>query len=193
MTRILKNIIFIIGFSVWSVLVYNSYKIYSYSFEYFEAKSDVIIVLGTGIKDGEPSDVFKERINHGIYLYNKGLAKKIIFTGGLGKGQSETESSVAKKYALSKGVPSKVIILEEKSSSTYENFKFTKQIMDSLSLKTALVVSDPFHMKRAMAFAEYYKIDCKPSPTKTTAFQSFIPKAMSLIYESVFYTLLLIR
>jgi len=80
--------------------------------------------------------------------------------------------------------------LEEKSRSTYENFKFTKQIMDSLDLKTALVVSDPFHMKRAMAFATYYKIDCQPSPTKTSAFKSFIPKAMSLMYESVFYSIL---
>ena len=193
MTRILKNIIFIIGFSIWSVLVYNSYKIYSYSFEYSEVKSDVIIVLGTGIKDGEPSDVFKERINHGIYLYNNGISEKILFTGGMGKGQNQTESEVAKKYALAKGVPNSAIIIEEKSTSTYGNFKESKQIMDSLELKTALVVSDPFHMKRAMAFAEYYQIDCQPSPTKTTAFQSFIPKAMSLIYESVFYTLLLIR
>jgi len=193
MTRILKNLFFIIGLLIWSVLVYNSYKIYSYSFEYSEAKSDVIIVLGTSIKDGEPSTVFKERINHGIYLYNKGVAEKILFTGGLGKGQSQTESEVAKTYALKNGIPNAAIITEEKSTSTYENFKESKHIMDSLGLKTALIVSDPFHIKRAMTFAEYYKIDCQPSPTKTTAFQSFVPKAMSLLYESVFYTLLLIR
>jgi len=190
MTRILKNIIFIIGFSIWSLLVYNSYKIYSYSFEYSEVKSDVIIVLGTGIKDGEPSAVFKERINHGIYLFNKGIAGKILFTGGMGKGQSQTESEVAKKYALTKGVPNSAIITEEKSTSTYGNFKESSKIMDSLNLKTALIVSDPFHMKRAMAFAEYYKIDCKPSPTKSSGFKSFVPKAMSLMYESVFYSIL---
>lgn len=190
MKRILKIIIVIIGFSIWSVLIYNSYKIYSYSFEYSETKSDVIIVLGTGIKNGEPSEIFKERINHGMYLFNKGVADKILFTGGMGKGQTQTESEVAKKYALAKGIPNSGIITEGKSTSTYGNFKESKQIMDSLDLKTALVVSDPFHMKRAMAFADYYQIDSLPSPTKTTAFQSFIPKAMSLMYESVFYSIL---
>ncbi len=186
----LKKIIFLFGFIVWSILAYNSYKIYSYSFEYSEAKSDVIIVLGTGIKNGEPSEVFKQRINHGIYLYNKGVSDKILFTGGLGKGQNQTESEVAKKYALEKGIPNTAIITEDKSTSTYGNFKEAKLIMDSLKLKTALVVSDPFHMKRAMAFAEYFQINCQPSPTKTSAFKSFIPKAMSLMYEAVFYSIL---
>ena len=171
------------------LFIFNAFVIYNYSFEYSENKSDVIIVLGTSIKDGKVSSVYRERINHGIYLYNKGLAKKIVFTGGLGKGQNETESSVAKKYALIKGIPNEAIITEEKSRSTYENFKFSKQLMDSLGFKTALIVSDPHHMKRAMAFANYYQMDCKPSPTKTSEFNSFVPKTMSLAYETVFYTI----
>lgn len=185
-----KRVLIIIGILFWSYFAINAYKIYSFSSEYSEEQSDVIIVLGTAIENGKPSSVFKERINHGIYLYNKGVAKKLLFTGGFGKGQNQTESSVAKEYAISKGIPDSVIIIEEKSKSTYENFKEAKLIMDSLSLKSALIVSDPFHMKRAMAFAEYYHIDCKPSPTKTTAFQFFIPKAMSLFYETVFYRIL---
>jgi len=190
MKTIVKRIFLTIGFIVWIIFIFNSYKIYNYSFEYSEEKSDVILVLGTSIKDGKVSAVYRERINHGIYLYNKGVSKHLLFTGGLGKGQNKTESSVAKEYALSKGIPEEAIFIEEKSRSTYENFKFTKQLMDSLNFKTALVVSDPFHMKRAMAFANYYKMDCNPSPTKTTAFQSFIPKAMSLFYETVFYSIL---
>jgi len=183
------RVFFLIAFVAWSYFLFNAYNIYTYSFEYSEDKSDVIIVLGTSIKDGAVSSVYKERINHGIYLYNKGLSEKIIFTGGLGKGQKHTESSVAKKYALSKGIPNQAIITEEKSRSTYENFKFTKQLMDSLGYKTALVVSDPHHMKRAMTFANYYQMDCKPSPTKTSEFNSFVPKTMSLVYETVFYTI----
>jgi len=183
------RVFFLIAFVAWSYFLFNTYTIYNYSFEYSEDKSDAIIVLGTSIKNGEVSSVYRERINHSIYLYNKGVAEKIIFTGGLGKGQSETESSVAKKYALTKGIPNKAIITEEKSISTYENFKFTKLLMDSLGYKTALVVSDPHHMKRAMTFANYYKMDCKPSPTKTSEFNSFIPITMSLAYETVFYTI----
>ncbi len=185
----IKRILIVIGILFWSYFAINAYKIYSFSSEYSEEKSDVIIVLGTAIENEKPSSVFKERINHGIYLYNKGVAKKLMFTGGLGKGQIQTESAVAKKYALSKGIPSEAIILEEKSRSTYENFMFTKLLMDSLGLNTALIVSDPFHMKRAMTFANYFKMDCKPSPTKTSEFNSFAPKAMSLFYETIFYTI----
>ncbi len=184
-----ERVLIIIGILFWSYFAINAYKIYSFSSEYSEEQSDVIIVLGTAIENGKPSSVFKERINHGIYLYNKGVAKKLLFTGGLGKGQNQTESSVAKEYAISKGIPDSVIIIEEKSKSTYGNFKEAKQIMDSLSLKSALIVSDPFHMTRAMTFANYYKMDCKPSPTKTSEFNSFVPKAMSLFYETIFYTI----
>jgi len=183
------KVFFSIGFLIWCYFIFNAFVIYNYSFEYSEDKSDVIIVLGTSIKDGKVSSVYRERINHGIYLYNKGLAKKIVFTGGLGKGQSETESSVAKKYALTQGIPNEAIITEEKSISTYENFKYSKQLMDSLGFKTALIVSDPHHMKRAMTFANYYNIKSKPSPTKTTMFKSVVSKTMSLAYETIFFTL----
>ena len=61
--------------------------------------------------------------------------------------------------------------------------------MDSLDLKSALIVTDPFHMKRAVELARNQQINCKPSPTKTTMYRSFIPKAKSLIYETFFFTL----
>jgi len=66
----------------------------------------VAIVLGAGIYDDEPSPVFRERINHSIWLYENGYVDKLLFTGGKGESENYTESSVAKKYAIEHSVPS---------------------------------------------------------------------------------------
>jgi uncharacterized SAM-binding protein YcdF (DUF218 family) len=169
--------------------VLNSIRIYNYSFEYSEKKSDVAIVLGRATNDGKISPVFKERINHGILLYEKGIVNKIIFTGGLGKGQKQSESQTAKNYALENEIPENDIFIEEKSNYTIENLEHAKQIMNSLGLTNALLVSDPLHMKRAMKLANYYEIDCKPSPTRTSMYKSTKTKIGQLLYETFFFSL----
>lgn len=167
----------------------NSIRIYKYSFVYFESKSDVAIVLGAGTNEGKLSPVFKERINHSILLYNKGLVDKILFTGGFGIGQKKSDSQIAKNYTLQRGVPEYNIIIEDKSKFTVENISESKQIMDSIGLKTALIVSDPLHMKRAIRLAKNYKINCKPSPTKTTMYKSTYTKTKLLLYETFYFSL----
>lgn len=172
-----------------SYFILNSIRIYNYSFEYSEKQSDVAIVLGAAISDGELSPVFRERINHGIYLYEKGIVNKIIFTGGVGKGEEQSESQTAKNYAIRKEIPEKDILIEETSNYTIENIENAKQMMDSLGFINALIVSDPLHMRRAMKIANYHEIDCLPSPTKTTMYKSTTTKIPQLLYETFFFSL----
>ena len=180
--------IFLIGFT-FSYFFVNSIRIYTYSFEYTEQKSDVAIVLGAGTNNGKLSPVFTERINHGIYLFEKGLIDKLIITGGTGQRQKQSDSHVGKTYAIKKGVPEKKIIIEEKSKFTIENIIQSKQIMDSLGLKTALIVSDPMHMKRAIKITETSGINGNPSPTKTSMYRSIYSKTKFLLYEAFYFTL----
>lgn len=168
---------------------YNGVMIDNFSKKYSEEKSDVAIVLGASIKGGKLSPVFRERINHGIYLYNQKIVNRLLLTGGFGKNQTIAESAVAKKYALSHGIPESAILTEEVSKYTFQNIIESKKIMDSLHIKSALLVSDPIHMKRAMDMAHKYNLNCKSSPTKTTMFRSFGPKMGFLIYESFYYSI----
>ena len=187
---ILKKKKYIILFGlIIGYFLFNSIRIYNYSFVYYQNKSDVAIVLGAGTNDGKLSPIFKERINHSILLYNKGIVDKIIITGGFGKGQKQSDSRTGKYYAIEKGIPKENIIIEEKSKYTTENLEQSRQIMDSLGMKSALIVSDPLHMKRAIILAKIYEIDCKPSPTKTTMFKSTYFKAMQLLYETFYFSL----
>lgn len=188
MKRIKKLLKYLILFFI-AYFAINAFRIYNYSLQYSEEKSDVAIVLGAAINEGSPSPVFRERINHSIYLYKKGAVEKIIFTGGLGKGQNQSESEVAKSYAIKKGVRNEDILIEEKSKFTTENLSEAKKIMDSLNLNSALLVSDPMHMRRGVLHAKSNNIQCEPSPTKTSMYKSKTPKFMQLMYESLFFTL----
>lgn len=167
----------------------NALRIYNYSSEYSEEQSDVAIVLGAAINNGTPSPVFRERINHSIYLYKKGVIDKVIYTGGVGNGQTQSESEVAKLYAISKGVKKEDILIEKVSKYTTQNLSEAKKLLTSHNLNGVLLISDPLHMKRGMLHAENNGIQCKSSPTKTSMYSSKSVKFKQLMYEAFFYSL----
>ena len=149
--------------------------------------SDVIIVLGSVCNSNEPTPVFKERIHHGIWLYENGYAPYLLFTGGLGTKDKLSEAQIAKNYAISQGVPESVIILEDRATNTEENMQFSKQIMDERGFATALLVSDGLHMKRAMLMANDYGITAYPSPTPTTMYKTFHTQFPFALRETFVY------
>ncbi|MDW7693984.1 hypothetical protein R9C00_04440 [Flammeovirgaceae bacterium SG7u.111] len=61
--------------------------------------------------------------------------------------------------------------------------------MDSLQLKSALIVSDPLHMKRAMEISRTIGVNGKSSPTQTSMYRSWSTKFSLLLYESFFYNI----
>lgn len=152
-----------------------------------KAPADVAIVLGAAISDGEVSPVYRERINHAITLYEEGTVDFIILTGGFGEGSYKSDSQVAKEYALSQDVPEERILIEEKSTITEENLEFSKEIMEENDLETAIIVSDPLHMKRAMLMAKDYNINALSSPTTTSMYKSLKTKIPFLLREEFFY------
>ena len=169
-------------------LCYITLSIYNYSKVNEIVSSDVAIVLGASVLDEEPSPVFRERINHGIWLYENGYVDKIIFTGGFGQGNEYSDSHVALKYAIENGVPAESIFIEEKSTITQENISYAMQIMEENNLTTAILVSDPLHMRRAMTMAQDYGLTAYSSPTPTTMIQSRSTRFPFLAREVFFYT-----
>lgn len=148
---------------------------------------DAAIVLGAATTDGEVSPVYRERINHGIWLYGNGYVDYLIMTGGVGEGNDTSDAYAAKQYAIKQGVPEYVIFIEEKSTITEENLEFAKKIMETHSMNTAIIVSDPLHMKRAMQMANDYGITAYSSPTPTTMYRSAKTQIPFLAREVFFY------
>lgn len=165
----------------------NIYDIWLFSKVDQKCEADVAIVLGAAVYPEEPSPVYKERINHGITLYEEGCIDRIIVTGGSPDGLEMSEASVAKKYLLERGIPDEVILTEDTSTITQENLENSKLIMDEYGYETAIIVSDPLHMKRAMLLAEDAGITAYSSPTPTTRYVSLRTKIPFLLRETFYY------
>jgi len=151
-------------------------------------QADTAIVLGAGTFNGEISPVYQERLNHAIKLYEQGYVSTIIPTGGVGEGSNLADAEAAKNYLIGKGIPADIIFPEDYSSVTEENLVNAKVIMDEKGLKTALVVSDPLHMKRAMFLAKAADLTAYTSPTTTSRYMSLKTQIPFLLREIFFFT-----
>ena len=150
--------------------------------------ADAIIVLGAAAYDAKPSPVFEERIRHGIDLYRRGLAPKLIFTGGYGGvGARFSESQVARRYALRQGVPDKAILIESLSRNTHDNLRQASLLMQQHQLHDVIVVSDPLHMARALRISKELGIRAVGSPTPTSRFRTFATRWRFLLQEVYFF------
>ncbi len=181
---------FIILLILLSFIIYilsTAYGIISYGKKDDKNPSDAAIILGAGASDNGVSPVYRERINHGIWLYENGYVDYIILTGGVGEGNRNSDAYIARQYVLSMSVPDEAVFLEENSGITEENLENAKIIMDEHSLDTAIIVSDPLHMKRAMLMAKDYGITAYSSPTPTTMYKTLKTKLPFLIREEFFY------
>ena len=165
----------------------TSFSIWKYSHTDKRQKADVIIVLGAGLSLEGVSPVFRERLNHSMTLYREGYSDKILITGGLGEGSYLSDARVAGMYLEEQGIPSEDIILEEESDHTLSNLENAKKIMDEMNYSSAIIVSDPLHMKRAMLMAKDVGITAYNSPTPSTMYTSNKNKLGFLLRESTVY------
>ena len=182
-----KLLLFIVSIIIAYIIII-AINIYVYGKTDEKQPADVAVILGAGAPDENISPVFQERINHGISLYKNNYVKKLIFTGGVGKGNKNSDAYIAMQYAIKQGVPESDILLEETSVITQENIKNAKMIMDKNSYRTAILVSDPLHMKRAVLMAKDQKMECYSSPTPTTKYISLKSILPFLLREIFFYT-----
>lgn len=162
-------------------------RVYTYRNASSDAPADAAVVLGAAVWGAEVSPVFRERINHGVDLYRKGRVRKLIFTGARGNGGEPTESAAARRYAMRGGVPAADILIEEESHNTYENILHAKRLADARGLRKVLIVSDPLHMKRAVAMARDVGLEAEPSPTPSTRYRGLRSQAGLLASETYYY------
>lgn len=186
MRRIRKSLFWLfLAVCVWLVFIATS--IWRYGAQDHAVKSDYAIVLGAAAYHKNPSPVFKGRIDHALSLYQQGLVTKIIFTGGYGTGAPYAESQVAEKYAIRNGVKATDILIETRSRSTVDNIIEAKALMNSSGFSTAIIVSDPLHLKRASIIARNLNISAVTSPTPTSRYRSFKAQFKFLLREVYFY------
>lgn len=162
-------------------------SVYFYANHDGTRKADAAIVLGAAVYDDTPSPVFLERIQHGVNLYQKGLVKKLIFTGGRDPFDKMSESQVARDKALELGVPAEDVLVEERSRTTWENLKYAAPLAAEHRLGTVLIVSDPIHMRRAISMARHQGYTAYSSPTPTSMYRSRKARHEFILSEAKLY------
>ncbi|MBK1809569.1 YdcF family protein [Clostridium sp. YIM B02505] len=142
------------------ILVFIAVEIFIFWIPLFTTpdKSDAIVVLGCRIRGETPSAFLTARTEEAAELFKNGYGKYIIVSGGKGQGESISEAEGMKRILLSKGIDEDKIIMEDKSTSTAENIKFTSKIMQLNNFNSAVVVSNEFHLRRAQILCKRNKI-----------------------------------
>ncbi|WP_432760135.1 YdcF family protein [Lysinibacillus zambalensis] len=113
-----------------------------------------MIVLGAKVKPGGiPSLSLKNRLEEAVKYLKKYPRVKVIVSGGKGEDEDRTEASVMLKYLQDNGIDTNRIVVEDQSTSTYENLLFSKELLPK-ETKKITIVSNDFHLKRAKYLAE---------------------------------------
>lgn len=126
--------------------------------------SDTIIVLGAKLIGNEPSTMLRLRLDEALRLYVNGYAPTIIVSGGQGADEEYTEAKIMHDYLVAHGIPAQAILLEEKSSNTYQNLMNSQRIMQEYGLNQAIIVSNASHIRRSLVLAQNLGINASGSP-----------------------------
>ena len=145
---------------------------------------DAIVVLGAAQYDGRPSPVFRARLDHAVDLYESGVARYLVVTGGKALGDRTTEGAAARAFALSRGVPAAAILLEDRSRTTLESLRAVATLLRDHQLGSAVFVSDRTHLLRVLRIARDEGITAYGSPTATSPTDAtFLSRADATIHE----------
>ncbi len=130
--------------------------------------AESIVVLGAAQYDGRPSPVLRARLDHAIDLWNRHLAQVVILTGGRGFGDTTSEAAVGRSYVKRRGIPDEAILLENEGRTTQASLVAVSRMLSQRRMKTAILVSDPFHMLRLWILSRRLGFTPYTSPTRTS-------------------------
>lgn len=143
-------------------------------------KKDVLIVLGYPTKkDGRLSAILRERVNKAAQLYHEGVSNTIICSGAAAHNRF-IEAAVMAQALIDRGVPDHTIIREMDSKSTYQNLFNSKKIMERMGLNTAVIVSSPWHLRKASSYA--IKLGMKHTLEKSKLPREYLILGIGMIY-----------
>jgi len=130
-------------------------------------QADVIVVLGTAQLNGKPGDALEARLVEAKRIYDLGYAPIIITVGGGAPGDRTTEAASGKYWLRMNGVPAKRITAIEEGRDTLVSTKAYALVMKKKYISDVIIVTDPYHCKRAMTMANDQGIVSTCSPVQT--------------------------
>ena len=175
------------------IVFYNFMTVsFLYQFNRPRYNQNYIIVLGAGLINGERvSPLLAKRIDKAIAFYwaqsHATLNPPILLmSGGQGADEKLPEAIAMKNYALEKGIPERDILVETNSTTTLENMRFSKELMDRESgggAYRAIFSSNNYHIFRAGLFAKQAQLKANGIGAKTAFY--YLPNAFLREYIAI--------
>jgi uncharacterized SAM-binding protein YcdF (DUF218 family) len=164
-----KRVFLLVGVFAAIGLIYVGilqFKISQYSHKEVPKNADYLIVLGARVKGTVPSLAFASRINAAAEYLKNNKDSFVIASGGKGPGEDISEAESIRRELVNQGINETRIILEDQSTDTYENINFSKKLIPE-GAKLGLVVTNNFHLYRAVSIARDYGLEVEGLPAET--------------------------
>jgi uncharacterized SAM-binding protein YcdF (DUF218 family) len=157
--------------------------------------SDYLLILGARVKGETVSLSQKARLDQGLAYLKKYPGTPVILSGGQGVGESITEAEAMRRYLVQHGLRDSQVFMEERSTSTYENLIFSRDLLVSqgvdVSSRTFTLITNDFHMLRSELLAHRTGIKVQGFPASTPPYT--LPKSYTREFAALLKSLLLDR
>ncbi len=158
-----------------------------------DAEAPYLIVLGAGVNGTEPSLSLLERLQAAKQFLDSNPETTAIVSGGQGAGESISEAECMRRWLVENGISNNRIIMEDKSTSTYENLKNSLEIIRKYGGDTTgrvAVLSGEYHIYRAKYYAKQLGADAAGVAAHTAypvlRTNYFIREAFAVAYMWIF-------
>lgn len=128
-----------------------------------KSEKNIAVVLGAAVWSGNiPSPTLSSRVDKALELLEDGFVGRVVFTGGSAPGEL-AEAKVAYEYAKLKGVDTSKVIIENLTANTADQMRWIKNslIEKADSIDDVIIVSDAYHLPRAIEISKFFKLDLK--------------------------------
>lgn len=126
-----------------------------------------VIVLGAQVRGSAPSRALRRRLESAAAYAAWNPSAVLVLSGGQGSGEEISEALCMYRYLSERGISANRLVMEDRSTSTWENLKFSSELLPLKEKKTA-VLSNNFHIYRALRIAKkigYRDVSGIPAPS----------------------------
>ena len=163
----MKKFLYFFGVTILIGLLYVAflhYQIIKYANMEPPKDAEYLIVLGAKVNGTVMSLSLQERADVALTYLNENPNTIVVVTGGQGEDELITEASALEDFFLNNGITKERILVEDTSTSTYENFKNTYELYN---ITEAVVVTNTFHSYRANFLAQQVGMKTYPLNART--------------------------
>ncbi|RRD53172.1 YdcF family protein [Buchananella hordeovulneris] len=150
---------------------------------------DAIVALGSGLINGQLPPLLRSRVDRALAILrqqqHQGRQPLLVLSGGQGPDEPRAEAAAMAEYALQRGVDPARLLVEDKSRTTRENLRFTRELLAAhpAAPQRVLVVTSSYHAARTALLASDLGLPWTVAPARTAFY--FVPNAWLREYVAV--------